>query len=100
MDLLKNGEITEVFLLITTAPFKYNGDDFVILIMEDFEEIAEINKLIPICSRCKVIRNGDQALQKLEQYFNKEWGMGFSHGLCPDCLEKELDKIREHKKKP
>ncbi|HOX91912.1 MAG TPA: hypothetical protein PLC54_03255 [Spirochaetales bacterium] len=43
---------------------------------------------MPICSHCKKIRNQDGSWEGLEEYFEKQAVAEFSHGVCPDCLEK------------
>jgi len=57
-------------------------------------EIKTLKGLIPICSYCKVIRNEEGNWEMLESYLSNHSDAQFSHGTCPDCLEKELDKIR------
>jgi len=58
------------------------------------QEIKTLKGLISICSYCKVIRNEEGTWEMLESYLSNHSDAQFSHGTCPDCLEKELDKIR------
>jgi PAS domain S-box-containing protein len=57
-------------------------------------EIKTLKGLIPICSYCKVIRNEEGNWEMLESYISNHSDAQFSHGTCPDCLEKELAKIK------
>lgn len=41
---------------------------------------------IPMCARCKAIRDGDKWV-RVEQYVTQHTGSRFSHGLCPECLK-------------
>ena len=58
------------------------------------QEIKTLKGLIPICSYCKVIRNEEGIWEMLESYLANHSDAQFSHGTCPDCLEKELEKIK------
>ena len=59
--------------------------------------VKKLEGVIPICGVCKKIRNDEQSWQQLEQYISEHSEALFSHGLCPDCFEKELLGIREMK---
>lgn len=61
---------------------------------KSLQEIKTLKGLIPICSYCKVIRNEEGTWEMLESYLSNHSDAQFSHGTCPECLEKELDKIR------
>lgn len=53
--------------------------------------LAEGNKLrglLPICSCCKKIRNGDGEWEQMEVFIREHSEADFSHGLCPECGEK------------
>lgn len=49
------------------------------------EQIQQLQKLLPICSYCKSVRDDENYWQKLETYFAKHADVKFSHGVCPDC---------------
>jgi PAS domain-containing protein len=51
-------------------------------------DIRTLRGLLPICAGCKKIRNDRGYWQGLEQYLSEHAEVQFSHGLCPDCLEK------------
>ncbi|OGU08864.1 MAG: hypothetical protein A2075_20500 [Geobacteraceae bacterium GWC2_58_44] len=59
--------------------------------------VKKLEGIIPICGVCKKIRNDEQSWQQLEQYLSEHSEALFSHGLCPDCFEKEMMGIREMK---
>ena len=44
--------------------------------------------LLPICSSCKKIRDDHGYWRKVEEYLKDHSGMRFSHGLCPDCMDR------------
>lgn len=51
-------------------------------------EVRELRGLIPICAHCKRIRNDQGFWQQVERYFTEHSTAKFSHGLCPECLER------------
>lgn len=59
--------------------------------------VKKLEGIIPICGICKKIRNDEESWQQLEQYISEHSEALFSHGLCPDCFEKEMTGIRAMK---
>ena len=56
---------------------------------EALNNVKLLSGLIPICSRCKDIRDDKGYWNQLEEYLDKHSQMSFSHSLCPKCA-KEL----------
>ena len=56
--------------------------------------VKKLEGVIPICGVCKKIRDDKESWQQLEQYISEHSEALFSHGLCPDCYEKEMRGIR------
>ncbi len=66
------------------------------------EALARVNTLegiIPICSYCKKIRNDQKYWLQVEQYISERTQARFSHGICPDCLERHFKPEREAARK-
>ncbi|MGV8120997.1 MAG: response regulator [Candidatus Xenobiia bacterium LiM19] len=55
---------------------------------EALAEVKTLSNLLPICTYCKKIRDDKGYWQSLEKYFFEHSEMRFSHGLCPECIEK------------
>jgi integral membrane sensor domain MASE1 len=51
-------------------------------------EIKTLRGLIPICAWCKKIRNDTGSWEQLEAYLRDHTEARFSHGICPECIEK------------
>ena len=51
-------------------------------------EIKTLSGLIPICCNCKKIRDDQGYWQQVETYVKAHTGADFSHGICPNCMEK------------
>ena len=62
-----------------------------------YNEIKTLRGILPICSSCKKIRDDDGYWQKVEIYVRDHSEASFSHGYCPECAEKELQKIRKER---
>jgi len=55
---------------------------------EALSKIKTLKGLIPICASCKKIRDDKGFWNKLEAYIETHSEAEFSHGICPDCLDK------------
>lgn len=62
-------------------------------------EVRQLQKLLPICSYCKKIRDQKEYWQQLELYFKDHSNVKFSHTICPDCYEKHVKPELEQMKK-
>lgn len=96
MTVMDGNKIRELHYLVTVAPFVHEGRSLVLLTLEDITELIELQKIIPICSYCKKIRNDDQYWERVEAYFQRHTGARFSHGICPECMEKAAFLDNDH----
>lgn len=88
MTLLRDGQPKDFRFLVSGAPFPYAGREFILLVFEDVTELTELRKIIPICSFCHKVRDDADYWQQVEAYFERHSNLRFSHGVCPDCVEK------------
>jgi K+-sensing histidine kinase KdpD len=58
------------------------------------EEVHALHGLLPICSRCKKIRDLENRWEPLEKYISEHSEASFTHSLCPDCLAEERRTLR------
>ncbi|HEX7897471.1 MAG TPA: response regulator [Planctomycetota bacterium] len=47
--------------------------------------IRQLEGILPLCSYCKRIREGERAWQPLESFISRRSKAKFSHDICPDC---------------
>jgi PAS domain-containing protein len=94
IELIREGNMLEIYALITTSPFSFQDRSLVLLVIEDISEIAELQRIIPICSICKKVRDDKESWMRVESYFKNNWDVDFSHGYCPDCYKIEVDKLQ------
>ncbi len=50
-------------------------------------EIQTLRGIIPICSKCKKVRDDKGYWNQLEEYMEEHSQASFSHGLCEECAE-------------
>jgi len=55
---------------------------------EALAHVRQLQGLISICSYCHRIRNDEETWEKLEKYITNHSEAKFSHGICPECMEK------------
>lgn len=76
-------------ILVSSSPFEYHHQKYVIIIIEDISVITELQGLIPICASCKKIRDDQGYWNRVETYIEEHSEAEFTHDICPDC-SKEL----------
>lgn len=53
-------------------------------------QVKQLQEFLPICGYCKKIRDDKKYWQGVEHYLGAQQGTKFSHGVCPDCYEREM----------
>lgn len=60
--------------------------------------LENLKEIIPICSNCHKIRDDNGRWEILEKYIQRHSRSKFSHGLCPDCMDRLYgDFLKENK---
>ena len=62
------------------------------------EAVAQIKQsqgLLPICSYCKKVHDDQNYWEKVGTYLSDRIDVPFSHGVCPDCLERMTSRVKE-----
>lgn len=62
---------------------------------EALDHVKTLQGLLPICMHCHKIRNGQQLWQNIDRYISEHTGAEFSHGICPDCLQRHYPEVAE-----
>ena len=60
----------------------------IVEIQQALEKVKILSGLLPICSECKKIRDDKGYWNQLEVYVQAHSDAEFSHGICPDCMDK------------
>ncbi|MGA9777467.1 MAG: PAS domain S-box protein [Limisphaerales bacterium] len=61
---------------------------------ESLKQVRTLSGLLPICASCKRIRDDQGYWQQVETYIADHTNADFTHGICPDCLEKSKGEIK------
>jgi len=72
------------------------------VLLRTLSEVKVLQAFLPICSRCRKIRNPDGRWESLERYVSAHSDTQFSHGYCPDCARRVLEEagVMEPKRAP
>lgn len=62
-------------------------------------KVRMLSGLIPICANCKKIRDDKGYWNQIESYIKDHSEASFTHGICPKCLNKEMNSYRNNKGK-
>ena len=73
---------------ITSASLRFQNSGLVL----SLSQIKVLETFLPICCECKKIRDKEGSWQKLEEYISEHSNTTFSHGYCPECAKKALEK--------
>lgn len=67
---------------------------------EALAQVRTLSGMLPICASCKKIRDDKGYWNQIEEYITNHSEVFFSHGICPDCFDKqikELENLRKYK---
>ncbi len=68
-------------------------EELIVQLQEALSQVKTLRGILPICGRCKKIRNDQGYWSEVEHFVREHSEAEFSHGFCPDCLQRELDSI-------
>lgn len=51
-------------------------------------KVKTLSGFLPICASCKKIRDDKGYWNQIEAYISEHSAAQFSHGICPECVEK------------
>ncbi len=54
-------------------------------------EVKTLREFLPICSYCRKIRDDADYWHTVESYFATHTNTKFSHGICPSCIDTEVE---------
>lgn len=69
-------------------------EELIVQLQQALSEVKTLRGILPICGRCKKIRNDKGYWSEVEHFVREHSEAEFSHGFCPDCLQRELEAIK------
>jgi PAS domain-containing protein len=94
MEFCGPGGNDSFYALISAAPIEKDGQTVVVLAVQDFGVAADVDRNIPVCSSCHRIRNSEGKWELLEGFMKRNFGVDCSHGICPDCYERDVREMK------
>ena len=59
-------------------------------LQQALSSVRALSGLLPICAYCKRIRDDKDYWLQIEHYLSEHSDARFSHGICPECIEKKV----------
>ncbi|MCB2192478.1 MAG: hypothetical protein KQI62_12990 [Deltaproteobacteria bacterium] len=97
LELADGEKVNEVHFLVSAAPLAHQEHKLVVLILEDIGEVVELRRMLPICARCKKVRDTQDLWHRVDLYLSKHLDLDFTHSLCPDCAAELYPKLMSDK---
>jgi len=76
-----------VYLIYQEKVSSDKNEILIIKLQKALDEIKTLSGLLPICSSCKKIRDGDGNWKQMQIYISENTDAEFSHSICPGCNE-------------
>jgi phosphoserine phosphatase RsbU/P len=67
-------------------------------LMDALAHVKTLQGLLPLCARCHKIRGDEEVWHSLEHYISEHSEAQFSHSLCPQCFENEIEQLKRLEK--
>jgi PAS domain-containing protein len=71
-------------------------DQLIAELQRALTEVKTLSGLLPICANCKKIRDDLGYWRSVEDYVGAHTEVEFTHGICPDCMNKLYPDLDEH----
>lgn len=62
-------------------------EQLIIELKEAIAQVRTLSGLLPMCAKCKKVRDDSGYWNQLETYISKHTDADVSHGLCPECMD-------------
>lgn len=66
-------------------------DQLVTQLQTALAEVKTLQEMLPICSYCRRIRGDEDYWHTVEAYIAHHTSSRFSHAICPECYESEIE---------
>ena len=70
------------------AALENEREELITELRDAVANIRTLKGLLPICASCKKIRDDKGYWQQIEAFISKHSEAEFTHGICPDCVQK------------
>lgn len=73
----------------------------IFIIRHSYKLLTRLNYLeniMPLCSSCKKVRMDPEFWKSVEQFVKERSKNDFTHGICPDCIDKYYPELAQSEK--
>ncbi len=78
--------VRRVRFVIHSVLTSIEGNDHVMLVLDDITDVVEGKGVLPICAVCKRVREADNKWEEIETYLSNRAGIMITHTVCPECV--------------
>jgi CheY-like chemotaxis protein len=83
-----------VHVAVRVVQLQRNLSERVKQLEEALAHVKQLQKLLPICSYCKRIRNDQDYWEQAESYISHHSDTRFSHSICPECYARVMEELK------
>ncbi len=87
------GVIMIALVRLRTARLAARAQELEAAVTEALSSAKVLRGLLPICAHCKKVRDDGGYWTRIEDYISRHSEADFSHGFCPDCVEKHYGEL-------
>ncbi len=81
------GAIESVRDITAAKRLQKEHEQLIIELKEAVAQVRTLSGLLPMCAKCKKIRDDSGYWNQLETYILQHTDVDISHGLCPECMD-------------
>ena len=94
MQLIPPKKCIELQILLTISPFSLQGTRYALMMIEDFDQITKLCRMLLVCHACGKMLDGDTSLDWSDASASTNDDINCSKSYCPDCLRKKIEKSK------
>jgi DNA-binding CsgD family transcriptional regulator/PAS domain-containing protein len=91
MELQTENTTRELYVLLSASALTFAGNRAVLLILEDVADLMQLHNLLPICTRCKRVRDAQQSWSDISAYLRRHMDLQVAKSYCPECEAHEVE---------
>ncbi len=73
-------------------------EELVLQLQDALENVKTLKGIVPICAKCKKIRDDQGYWKQVEEYISQHTEADFSHGICPECMDEYYEELKRDPK--
>jgi hypothetical protein len=85
MELAHKDRIVKFAGVITASPIRRGGATYVVLFIENLDDLLDLRRTLPICMSCRKLKADGEAWVPIESYLLHSVEVMVSLGYCPEC---------------